>query len=93
MLKPFVTSEPDITEHSLGEEDSFLVVATDGIWDVLTNEEVAKVVLKKYRVKPQNGNQEPIAGTTVNLAHVICCRAKRYGSKDNLSVIVADLRT
>ena len=35
-----VVATPDIEEFSLEEGDEFLVIACDGIWDVLTNQEV-----------------------------------------------------
>lgn len=35
-----VTVEPEVTVHPLRSEDQLLVAATDGIWDVLSNEEV-----------------------------------------------------
>jgi serine/threonine protein phosphatase PrpC len=31
-LKPYVTSTPDVIDHELKSNDSFLVVASDGIW-------------------------------------------------------------
>ena len=39
-----VTAEPDVTTIRLAPRDSFVVVATDGLWDVLSNREVAKLV-------------------------------------------------
>ena len=35
-----VISEPEITLHALREEDAFLVVASDGIWEFMTNQTV-----------------------------------------------------
>lgn len=35
---------PNIFYKKLTEEDEFVVLATDGIWDVLTNDEVVKIV-------------------------------------------------
>jgi serine/threonine protein phosphatase PrpC len=37
-LKPYVTSEPEIIEKDIGLEDEYLVLASDGLWDVLRNE-------------------------------------------------------
>ena len=39
-----VTAKPDITEMALTKEDSFIVIACDGVWEVLSNEEVCKFV-------------------------------------------------
>ncbi|XP_062197434.1 probable protein phosphatase 2C 73 isoform X2 [Phragmites australis] len=35
---------PDVYYRKLSEKDEFLVLATDGIWDVLSNKEVVKIV-------------------------------------------------
>ena len=44
-LQPYITSEPEIIEETIQGEDEYLVLATDGIWDVMKNEDVAKLVL------------------------------------------------
>ncbi|CAA0835873.1 Probable protein phosphatase 2C 65 [Striga hermonthica] len=44
-LKDFgLISTPDVTYRKLTESDEFIVLATDGIWDVLSNDEVVKIV-------------------------------------------------
>ena len=35
-----ITAEPDIVVHELGSQDEFMVLARDGVWDVMSNEEV-----------------------------------------------------
>ncbi|XP_045793410.1 probable protein phosphatase 2C 33 [Trifolium pratense] len=37
-------SVPDVSYRRLTEKDEFVVLATDGIWDVLSNEEVVEIV-------------------------------------------------
>ena len=43
---PYVTARPEVTHHKLTENDKFLVIATDGLWDELSNEEVVELVGK-----------------------------------------------
>ncbi|KAJ8528524.1 hypothetical protein K7X08_022216 [Anisodus acutangulus] len=44
-LKDFgLISVPEISYRLLTEKDQFIVLATDGIWDVLSNEEVVNIV-------------------------------------------------
>ncbi|KAK9088113.1 hypothetical protein Scep_027195 [Stephania cephalantha] len=44
-LKDFgLISVPDISYHRLTERDEFIVIATDGVWDVLSNKEVVDIV-------------------------------------------------
>lgn len=44
-LKDFgLISVPDVSYHRLTERDEFIVLATDGVWDVLSNKEVVEIV-------------------------------------------------
>ncbi|KAA8517717.1 hypothetical protein F0562_015191 [Nyssa sinensis] len=44
-LKDFgLISIPDVSYRKLTDRDEFVVLATDGVWDVLTNNEVIKIV-------------------------------------------------
>ncbi|KAI7906951.1 phosphatase 2C-like domain-containing protein [Cokeromyces recurvatus] len=44
--KQAVTADPDITVHKMTDKDEFIVLACDGIWDCMTNQEVATFVRK-----------------------------------------------
>ncbi|KAK8468182.1 hypothetical protein PHAVU_007G244300 [Phaseolus vulgaris] len=78
-LKPAVTAEPEITESTLCPDDEFLVMASDGLWDVISSAEVINII--KDTVK------EP-AMCSKRLA----TEAVERGSKDNITVIVVFLR-
>lgn len=44
-IKSFgIIATPQISYHHITNKDHFLVLATDGVWDVLTNEQVAGIV-------------------------------------------------
>ncbi|KAG0165119.1 Protein phosphatase 2C 2 [Apophysomyces sp. BC1034] len=49
--KQAVTAEPDIIEHELTNSDEFVVIACDGIWDCMTNQEVVNFVRQKLGEK------------------------------------------
>lgn len=38
--QPLVVSTPDITGTNVTAEDAFVVIACDGVWDVLSDQEV-----------------------------------------------------
>lgn len=44
ILDGIVTAEPELTAHVLAEEDRFIVVATDGIWGQMSNEDVVDFI-------------------------------------------------
>eukprot|EP00250_Pteridium_aquilinum_P012986 c21063_g2_i1 orf=279-1550(-) len=39
-----VIAEPEVTHRRLTHKDKFIVLATDGVWDVLSNEQVVEMV-------------------------------------------------
>ncbi|OVA20672.1 Protein kinase domain [Macleaya cordata] len=78
-LKPAVTAEPEITETILTSEDEFLVMASDGLWDVVNNEEVISII--RDTVKEPGMCSKRLA-----------TEAAERGSKDNITVIVVFLR-
>ncbi|KAF8780674.1 hypothetical protein HU200_001277 [Digitaria exilis] len=41
-----IISMPDVTYHRITEKDEFVVLATDGVWDVLSNDEVVSIISK-----------------------------------------------
>jgi serine/threonine protein phosphatase PrpC len=43
-----VIAEPEILEMNLTEEDKFIVIASDGVWEFLSNDDVSKIVYPHY---------------------------------------------
>lgn len=77
-LKPFVTSEPRVSEGLLGRENDVAVIACDGVWDVLKPGQVIELARKER--DPQKA------------AEAIVARALEEGSADNITAVVLDLR-
>lgn len=44
LTPPYLTARPDVTHHVLTPRDSFLIIASDGLWDVLTPTEVVMLI-------------------------------------------------
>ena len=43
-----VSSEPEVMRFELQPEDKFIIIASDGVWEFLTNEMIAKIVWPFY---------------------------------------------
>jgi serine/threonine protein phosphatase PrpC len=43
-LSQLVIADPEVTVHELHREDEYIVMASDGLWDVMTNEQVASCI-------------------------------------------------
>lgn len=80
-------------------EDECLVLASDGLWDVMTNEEVCEVARKrilhwqkKNGVAPLTERGSGADQAAQSAADYLSKLALQKGSKDNISVIVVDLK-
>ncbi|KAI9282651.1 phosphatase 2C-like domain-containing protein [Sporodiniella umbellata] len=45
-----VTSNPDLIDHQITKDDEFIVLACDGIWDCMSNQEVVEFVHKGIKL-------------------------------------------
>ncbi|KAL2527712.1 Protein phosphatase 2C 3 [Abeliophyllum distichum] len=87
-LRPFVISEPEVTVQKRTESDDFLIIATDGLWDVVHNEFACEVVRKCLgRNRSRFSNRSGASEATVTLVEVAIAK----GSKDDISIIVVQL--
>ena len=77
-LSPAVISTPDIYTVKLGLANKYVVIATDGLWDVFSNQEVIDIVLLS-RINPKNICLDLLQG------------ARTRGSTDNLTIILFEL--
>merc|ERR1711978_618902 len=74
-----VSPEPEFYIKTREEDlDQFLVLACDGVWDVMTNEDICSFVNARMRV---TDNLEQIANEVIDT-----CLHK--GSRDNMSIII-----
>lgn len=81
------------------KEDECLILASDGLWDVMTNEEVCDMARKRILLwHKKNGTTLPLErGEMIDpaaqaAAECLSNRALQKGSKDNITVIVIDLK-
>ncbi|KAL5999021.1 hypothetical protein ACLOJK_009971 [Asimina triloba] len=92
-LKPFVISEPEVVVSKRTDKDEFLILASDGLWDVVTNEiacEVARRCLTGSRAANGFDQRVGVSGAA-EAAAVLVEIAMGRGSGDNISVVVVEL--
>ncbi|MQL77489.1 hypothetical protein Taro_009861 [Colocasia esculenta] len=109
-LKPVVIAEPEISITERTPEDEFLIIASDGLWDVLSNELACDVARRCLQDGSQHANavgldvvegsggdaaieQQEAPESYCSVAATLLTRlALGRNSRDNISVIVVDLR-
>ncbi|PON86180.1 Protein phosphatase [Trema orientale] len=81
LLKDYgIIAVPDVSYRRLTPKDQFIVLATDGVWDVLSNDEVASIVWK--------AKSEEVAARAVVEAAAAAWRTKFPASKiDDCTVV------
>lgn len=94
LLKKWVIPDPEIKYKSLKAADVALVLASDGVWDVVDNEQVATVVRERFNDTSIKGSGSKDAATIAceQAARKITHLAYQSGSCDNISTFVIDLR-
>uniref|UniRef100_A0A5B7BFL9 PPM-type phosphatase domain-containing protein n=1 Tax=Davidia involucrata TaxID=16924 RepID=A0A5B7BFL9_DAVIN len=104
-LKPYVISEPEVTITDRTAEDECLILASDGLWDVVSNDtacSVARMCLRAQRPPspPQSPGSEAGQATAGESSDKGCSDASILLTKlalarhstDNVSVVVVDLK-
>lgn len=103
-LKPYVTSKPEVTVIDRTDEDECLILASDGLWDVVSNDTACGVA--RICLRSQGASSPPSPPETVNSgdagessnracsdASILLTKlALARHSTDNVSVLVVDLR-
>uniref|UniRef100_A0A7S1XG84 PPM-type phosphatase domain-containing protein n=1 Tax=Compsopogon caeruleus TaxID=31354 RepID=A0A7S1XG84_9RHOD len=76
--KPAICATPEIISTRLGPQDEFIILASDGLWDVVSSEEAVRLVRSTVRVPEMAAKR-------------LALKALELGSSDNITVIVAFL--
>lgn len=86
-------SEPEVTVVDRTEKDEFIILATDGLWDVVSNQVACKVARQCLSGRAAKMFPEAVRGrTAVEAATLLVELAMSRGSKDNISVVVIELK-
>ncbi|KAK4391829.1 protein phosphatase 2C 7 [Sesamum angolense] len=98
-LRPYVVADPEIMFVPRTKEDECLILASDGLWDVMTNEEACDLARRRILLwhKKNGATLSKERGTDIDLAaqdaaDYLSQLAFQRGSRDNISVIVVDLK-
>ncbi|KAG7395804.1 hypothetical protein PHYBOEH_003171 [Phytophthora boehmeriae] len=83
-VPPLLTAKPDVHDVELdANEDAFLILACDGLWDVITSEEAAEILRDRIRLH----------GDLQLAAHELAQEGIRRYSNDNITVIAMLLQS
>jgi len=87
-----VTSLPDVLALERSKDDEFIIMACDGIWDCLSNEECIDRVHEQIK---KNGMKEAVDNLSVLteelLDSILAPNWYPYGGHDNMTAIIIRL--
>ena len=75
-----VSAEPHYVQHEVKAQDRYLLLASDGVWDVMTDADAQQITL-------ENQHQSCQA-----IAQLVLSTALSRGTRDNLSCLVVKIR-
>ena len=81
---PYLTAEPVVAHHSLESQDKFLVIATDGLWDMISSDVSVQCVGELLDSGEQSGYDQDGNIVTFNGASELIQKA--LGGDDDLKV-------
>ncbi|CAD7695151.1 unnamed protein product [Ostreobium quekettii] len=84
-LKKYVKADPYMRSEDLTKDDEFLVLASDGLWDVVSNEEAVSISREAFNQRlPIQKVSERLAETAMNRGSNdnITCLLVRFNFKD-----------
>jgi len=81
--KPLVIAHPEIICEALGSDDEFLVLACDGLWDVLSNEQVSNFVRKALFADNLPAQK---------VSEMLVREALNNNTRDNVSTLIVRLK-
>jgi len=80
-LKKWVIAEPEVLSIERCSDDSFIIIASDGLWDVFSSEEATAFASTRLKERQTFDN---VAKDLVDLAYL-------KGSMDNITVIIIEM--
>ncbi|KAL7096026.1 hypothetical protein ACP275_10G058500 [Erythranthe tilingii] len=100
-LRPYVIADPQVMLVPRAREDECLILASDGLWDVMTNQEACELARRRMLMWHKRNGGGDVAGERGNgvdpaaqdAADCLSRLAFQRGSGDNISVVVVDLKS
>eukprot|EP00879_Flechtneria_rotunda_P002671 GHRR01002876.1.p1 GENE.GHRR01002876.1~~GHRR01002876.1.p1 ORF type:complete len:464 (+),score=193.40 GHRR01002876.1:1182-2573(+) len=89
-LRPYIVPEPEVMSFQRSHEDELLLLASDGLWDVFSAQEATTLALRSM-MRARHRGASASAACRIS-ASVLARGAIERGSKDNITVIVVDLK-
>ncbi|ARF09295.1 serine/threonine protein phosphatase [Catovirus CTV1] len=85
---PYVTNLPDIFKRKIENSDKFIIMACDGLWDVMSNSDAVNYILNEC----YDSTFEKRINKEINIARKLAEHAIAKGSTDNITILIIFLK-
>lgn len=85
MLKPFVVAEPEIQDQDIDQETELLVLASDGLWDVVPNEDAVSLARNEEEAEAAARKLTESAFTRGSADNITCIVVRFHHEKAHLA--------
>ncbi|XP_047324773.1 probable protein phosphatase 2C 6 [Impatiens glandulifera] len=97
-LRPWIISVPEVSFTRRMDDDECVILASDGLWDVMSNDEVAEVARRVLRRRRRaNTTTTTTDDATMSAAQYVADALTEIAigrnSSDNISIIAIDLKS
>ncbi|XP_073108982.1 probable protein phosphatase 2C 6 isoform X2 [Elaeis guineensis] len=93
-MRPHIIPVPEVSFMPRSEDDECLILASDGLWDVMSNEEAGDLASRLLRRHRRNGLvDQALPSPAQAVADDLVRVAYHKNSSDNISIIVVDLKS
>jgi serine/threonine protein phosphatase PrpC len=82
--KAYVTHIPDLFKYKLSRKDKFIIMGCDGLWDVMTDQDVVDFILSRH-YDMSTGRK---IDKKMNIAKQLGEYAIQHGSTDNITILI-----
>ena len=92
---PYIRATPDVFCNKLDATDEFIILATDGLWDVLSNQDAVSIVYSCNKLLDSlaiQTNRSTRHKARTLIAKLLVDEALRRGSTDNITVLIVWLK-
>ena len=92
-----VIAEPVVTTHTLREEDEFMIIATDGVWEFISSEDAVEIVAKHLYKEDNSGSRSSVSGASEACEALIKAASEKWHEyegdyRDDITAIVIRLK-
>jgi len=85
--RPAISAEPDFSVVNIDSMAQFILLATDGLWDVMTSKEVVSLIEAKLSQHSTENGAE-LSELRTKMASFVVAEALRRGTSDNVTVVI-----